>query len=111
MLVMGVDSPIDAPQRMMRSLPKSNWGFLVVWPISRLRRLLVRVREFNASTIELQQRRWLLNQPWREELLHWSFDGDHWHLHGHLVPPTDGRRGSVTDHGWCPGRPPTRPDE
>jgi hypothetical protein len=44
----------------------------------------------------------LLNRPWEEEYLHWSFDGAGWHLHGQLSPPDNVRRYSVTSTGWCP---------
>jgi hypothetical protein len=57
-------------------------------------------QEFLAGQRELQERLLLINRPWEEELLHWGPDGE---LHGHLAPPADGRRRSVTQDGWCPG--------
>lgn len=71
--------------------------------VSRIARLLARLREFHATQVELQQRLWLLNQPWEEEFLHWASDAGHWKLHGHVLPPPDGKRHSVTSRGWCPG--------
>jgi hypothetical protein len=70
--------------------------------MNRCRRVLARLREFNATQIELQERLLLLHQPWQEDLLHWSYDGHQWQLHGHQLPPADGRRRSVTRDGWCP---------
>ncbi|GDY30288.1 hypothetical protein [Gandjariella thermophila] len=67
-----------------------------------LRRGLARLRAFHATQVELHERLLLLNRPWEEEFAHWSYDGHRWHLHGHLPPPPDGRRRSVTPHGWCP---------
>ena len=69
----------------------------------RLRRLGVALREFDAEVTELHERQRLLNRPWEEEFLHWAYDGRQWHLHGHVAPPADGRRRSVTRGGWCPG--------
>jgi hypothetical protein len=46
---------------------------------------------------------WLLNHPWEEEYLHWVGSGEGQRLHGHLPPPSDGRRYSVTRGGWCRG--------
>lgn len=66
-------------------------------------RFLTRVREFLATQAELSQRQSLLNRPWEEEMLHWSWDGREWRLHGHLTPPPGRRRHSTTDSGWCPG--------
>jgi hypothetical protein len=57
-------------------------------------------QEFLDGQRELQERLVLINRPWEEELLHWGPDGA---LHGHLAPPADGRRHSVTGDGWCPG--------
>jgi hypothetical protein len=68
----------------------------------RLRRLGAFLREFDAEVTELHERQRLLNRPWEEEFLHWAYDGEAWHLHGHLTPPDDGRRRSVTSNGWCP---------
>ena len=50
---------------------------------------------------ELHELQGLLRRPWEEELLHWSWDGQSWRLHGHLDPPR-GRRRSTTSSGWCP---------
>ena len=52
---------------------------------------------------ELEQRRLLMLQPWREEFLHLGLDG---RIHGRFAPPR-GRVGfqagfSVTNSGWCP---------
>jgi hypothetical protein len=58
-------------------------------------------REFWTGYRELAERQNLLRRPWEEELLHWSFDGQDWQLHGHLDPPP-GRRRSTTHSGWCP---------
>lgn len=69
---------------------------------SGLWRVLARVREFHADQVELHERLLLLNRPWEEALLHWCGDGDDAELHGHLAPPADGRRHSVTNRGWCP---------
>jgi len=55
---------------------------------------------FLAGQLELQERLALINRPWEEEFLHWGPGGA---LHGHLTPPADGRRRSVTRSGWCPG--------
>ena len=60
-----------------------------------------RCRAFWAGYRELEERQALLRRPWEEDLLHWSFDGQTWHLHGHLDPPL-GRRRSTTSTGWCP---------
>jgi hypothetical protein len=57
-------------------------------------------QEFLAGQCELQERLALINCPWEEEFFHWGSDGA---LHGHLAPPADGRRRSVTRGGWCPG--------
>jgi hypothetical protein len=66
----------------------------------RLRRLLVWLHEVNTQQGELIDRYLLLNQPWEEDFLHWSHDGEHWRLHGHLLPPRRGRH-STTPSGWC----------
>lgn len=55
-----------------------------------------------AEYTEFHERKGLLQRPWEEELLHWSFNGQRWELHGHLPPPR-GRRRSSTSSGWCPG--------
>ena len=67
------------------------------------RHALRRLREAQAQQVELQERVLLRQQPWLEELLHWSYDGERWRLHGSRLPPRDGRRRSVTRSGWCPG--------
>ena len=67
------------------------------------RHALSRLRDAQALQVELQERVMLRNQPWLEELLHWSYDGEEWRLHGSRPPPPDGRRRSVTRSGWCPG--------
>ncbi len=71
--------------------------------MNRWRRLLARVREFNATQVEMQERLLLLNRPEEEKYTHWAYDGHTWQLHGHLPPPDDGRRRSVTPDGWCLG--------
>ncbi|GAB2592119.1 hypothetical protein [Microlunatus antarcticus] len=48
----------------------------------------------------MRERRSLQDRPWEEDLLHWAKDGT---LHGHVTPPSDGRRRSITADGWCPG--------
>jgi hypothetical protein len=72
------------------------------------RRVLGRLREAQAAQLELQERVMLRRQPWLEDLLHWSYDGEEWHLHGSRMPPRDVRRRtvsrSVTRSGWCPGQ-------
>jgi len=68
----------------------------------RLRRVGTFLRELDAEVTELHERQRLYNRPWEEEFLHWAFDGREWQLHGHLAPPADGRRRSVTRNGWCP---------
>jgi hypothetical protein len=69
----------------------------------RLRRVGTFLRELDAEVTELHERQRLYNRPWEEEFLHWAYDGRAWQLHGHLPPPDDGRRRSVTKSGWCPG--------
>lgn len=68
----------------------------------RLRRLGSALRDFDAEVTELHERQRLRNRPWEEQFLHWAYDGQEWHLHGHLPPPAGGRRHSVTRNGWCP---------
>jgi hypothetical protein len=58
------------------------------------------LREFWAGYRRIFERQQLLNRPWEEEFLHFTPDGQ---LHGHIPPPDDGRRLSVTSDGWCPG--------
>lgn len=70
--------------------------------IDAARRLLLQLREAQAAQLELHERVLLRHQPWLEELMHWSYDGEDWQLHGTRLPP-DGRRRSVTRDGWCPG--------
>ena len=72
------------------------WGWI--------ERGLANLKELNAELGEAYERRQLLDRPWEEDFVHWSFDGENWHLHGTLTPPADGRRRSVTRGGWCPGR-------
>lgn len=48
---------------------------------------------------ELAERRRLLSQPWLEEFVHFSLDGQ---LHGVRIPVDAGRH-STTRSGWCPG--------
>jgi hypothetical protein len=69
---------------------------------NRLGRMLAQLRRTQATQVELQERMLLLNRPWLEDLLHWSYDGEKWRLHGTVLPPADGRRRSVTREGWCP---------
>jgi hypothetical protein len=57
------------------------------------------LRTLHAETREASERMWLLQQPWQEELLHWSADG---HLHGERLPASRRSR-STTSSGWCPG--------
>ncbi len=60
-----------------------------------------RFRDFWAGYRELHERQVLIRQPWKEEVLHWSWDGQDWRLHGHLDPAPRGLR-SATSSGWCP---------
>jgi hypothetical protein len=69
--------------------------------MNRWRRLLLGLRQFNATQIELQERLLLLNRPWEEECLHWCWDGHGWQLHGNRLPAPPGPRGT-TSEGWCP---------
>lgn len=69
-----------------------------------LRRALATLRDFYVEQAELHERMALLNRPWEEEYLHWVREEDGWRLHGHALPPPDGRRRSVTRQGWCPAR-------
>jgi len=71
--------------------------------VGRLAALLERLREYYATQVELHERLALAEQPWREEVLHWSYDGREWHLHGHRLPADRERPRSVTSRGWCPG--------
>ncbi|GAB3786655.1 hypothetical protein [Nocardioides ungokensis] len=71
-------------------------------PHDRWSRLLARVREAHATQVELHERVLLRNSPWLEDLLHWSWDGEDWQLHGRLLPPA-GTSPSITRSGWCPG--------
>jgi hypothetical protein len=71
---------------------------------NRLVRMLTRLRRAQAAQVELHERILLLDRPWLEDLLHWSYDGEQWRLHGTALPPADGRRRSVTREGWCPGQ-------
>jgi hypothetical protein len=65
-------------------------------------RLVRRLREAHAAQVELYERMTLRQEPWREEFLHWSYDGVEWHLHGRYPAPVHDRRPSVTRSGWCP---------
>lgn len=66
---------------------------------------MTRLRGLNASQAELNERAALLGRPWQEDILHWSYDGKRWHLHGTLLPPPGWKAlDSVTHEGWCPGR-------
>jgi hypothetical protein len=69
---------------------------------SLLHDLVGRLRDFQATQIEMAERRELLNRPWEEDLLHWAWNGDDRVLHGYLCPPPDRRRRSTTKSGWCP---------
>jgi hypothetical protein len=94
----------------MRVVPDALRGrHPALFVVRRARALLERVREFNATQIELHERMALLEQPWREEQLHWTHDGREWRLHGHRLPPAHGRLRSVTPGGWCPGNRTARP--
>ena len=66
----------------------------------RLRAALGALRDFWAEQRRLHERQQLRLRPWEEDFLHFALDG---RLHGHLPPPEDGRRHSVTADGWCPG--------
>jgi hypothetical protein len=66
----------------------------------RLGTVLQDLRNFWAEQRALRERQQLRLRPWEEEFLHFALDG---RLHGHLPPPADGRRHSVTTDGWCPG--------
>lgn len=48
---------------------------------------------------ELEQRRVLLLEPWREQYLHLGLDG---RIHGRYLPPAGRPSFSVTSSGWCP---------
>lgn len=65
------------------------------------------LRQFSVGYAKIHERQSLLNRPWQEEFLHFAPDGS---LHGHLTPPADGQRRSVTSDGWCPGWAQTRTD-
>jgi hypothetical protein len=69
----------------------------------KLHAFLDRIREFNAQQVELAERHLLLHRPWEEDYLHWAYDGQSWHLHGHVLPPPRGRH-STTSTGWCTRR-------
>ncbi len=66
----------------------------------RVRAALWALRTFWVEHRRLHERQQLRLRPWEEEFLHFAPDG---RLHGHLPPPGDGRRSSVTADGWCPG--------
>jgi hypothetical protein len=69
---------------------------------ARWRRLVACLQELVADYERLHERQQLLDRPWEEDFVHWSWDGQEWQLHGHLTPPPDGRRRSTTRDGWCP---------
>lgn len=69
--------------------------------MGRWRRLWLNLREFYVTQVEMYERLDLMNRPWEEEFLHWVDGPDGPELHGHVVPPSDGRRHSVTRQGWC----------
>ncbi|GAA2359928.1 hypothetical protein GCM10009854_43550 [Saccharopolyspora halophila] len=54
--------------------------------------------------VEAEERRQLLQRPWEESVLHWSWQGDTWVLHGRYPPPDDCWRYGTTSWGWCQGR-------
>lgn len=62
-------------------------------------RWLRSVRFFFSMEAMVNERLALLERPEEEEYLHWARDET---LHGCLIPPTSGRRHSVTSDGWCP---------
>lgn len=68
-----------------------------------VRRLWQALGNAAAECKEVSERMWLLNHPWEEDFLHWTGQGESRRLHGHLPPPADGRRYSVTRGGWCRG--------
>lgn len=68
-----------------------------------LTRLWRVARTLAAEGNEAWERVWLLNHPWDEDFLHWVGQGADQRLHGHLPPPANGRRHSVTRGGWCLG--------
>lgn len=63
-------------------------------------RFFARLHDFLAVQAELAERQDLLNRPWEEDLLHWSYEAGEWRLHGHVTPPRG--RHSTTRRGWCP---------
>jgi hypothetical protein len=63
-----------------------------------LRRIVQWWRMTWADVDELEQRRRLMAEPWREEFLHRGWDG---RVHGRFVPPVESDRFSVTGRGWC----------
>lgn len=108
---------------MSASLPDVQYGCMRISPVSaypvlavslrrarilsfrvlhRTRQLMVRLREFAEIQTELHERMLLLEQPWREELVHWSYDGHQWRLHGDTVPSACEHLTSLTRSGWCP---------
>ena len=76
---------------------------IVILPVW-LQELARRVATVAAEIRELEEGRDLLNRPWDEEFLHWAYDGQQWHLHGHRLPAVGKRSRSVTSSGWCPGQ-------
>ena len=67
-----------------------------------LLRALKQVRKFLRTQELIYERQLLLNRPWDEEFLHWSWTGERWVLHGHLLPPPGRHPRSTTGDGWCP---------
>lgn len=63
-----------------------------------LRRIAAWWRLTWADIAELDQRRRLMAEPWREDFLHMGWDG---RVHGRLLPPTGYPHLSVTRRGWC----------
>ena len=67
-----------------------------------LLRALEQVREFFSTQESIYERQLLLNRPWEEEFLHWSWTGERWVLHAHIIPPPGRHHRSTTRDGWCP---------
>jgi hypothetical protein len=63
-----------------------------------LRRIAQWWRLTLADVEELEQRRRLMTEPWREQFLHIGWDG---RVHGRLLPPMGSTQFSVTSRGWC----------
>jgi hypothetical protein len=86
---------------LLPAFPADDAEVMSLFPIQALARLPSRLRQFHTTTTELNERLWLLNRPWEENFLHWAGTGQNSRLHGTVLPPADGRRHSVTKHGWC----------